>query len=423
MSEADDLQAQAAARLSAARMQLVLDHPFLGALALRLPLVPATWCRTTASDARRLFYNPRWIANLSKSQVAFALAHEALHCALGHFARRGHRIKRKWDLACDFAINPLLIDEGLSPPPEAVAPDLFRGMSAEEIYPCLDDTHDDSELLDEHLWEGDTGGEGGQGAREAQGPGARRFPAAESQSAGRKHGSTGVGDAGQASEPPRPAPLSAREREALRRKWQRYLAAAAQQARQAGKLSGPCSRLVDETLGGEISWRALLAQFLSQNARDDYGWQRPSRRSSGASGEPLFPALYSRAGEIVVALDVSASITDGEFADFLGELSALKGALPLAVTLLACDAQLTMPPMRFEPWEAVALPANLRGGGGTSFAPVFAWVEKAGIRPDALVYFTDGEGEFPENPPDYPVLWLIKGRAAVPWGRRAQLND
>jgi hypothetical protein len=147
----------AAAKLAAARTRLILDKPFLGALVLRLPLVEAgAWCRSTGTDARKLYYNPQWIDVLSTAQVQFALAHEALHCALGHFARRGHRVQRKWDLACDFAINPLLLDEGLQPPLGAQVLDLYRGMAAEEIYPCLDDELD-TDTLDEHVWDEDEG--------------------------------------------------------------------------------------------------------------------------------------------------------------------------------------------------------------------------------------------------------------------------
>ena len=34
----------------------------------------------------------------------------------------------------------------------------------------------------------------------------------------------------------------------------------------------------------------------------------------------------------------------------------------------------------------------------------------------------DADGEFPASAPHYPVLWLVKGKAPVPWGRRIQLN-
>jgi predicted metal-dependent peptidase len=67
-------------------------------------------------------------------------------------------------------------------------------------------------------------------------------------------------------------------------------------------------------------------------------------------------------------------------------------------------------------------PEALAGGGSTRFAPVFEWVAREPLAPDALVYFTDGLAEFPERPPPYPVLWVVSGQAQVPWGTRVQLN-
>jgi predicted metal-dependent peptidase len=368
-------------KLAAARTRLILDKPFLGALVLRLPLKPAQWCRTTATDARAFYYNPGWIDGLSNAQVQFALAHEALHCALGHFARRGHRTRRKWDIACDLAVNPILVDEGLVPPPEAFVLDVYRGMAAEEIYPCIDDNDNETESMDDHLWEGEEGGQGGRGSA--------------------------------------PAPLTAQEKEQLQQQWQRHLAAAAQRAREAGKLSGQLARLTEAALAAQVSWRALLAQYLSQTARDDYTWQRPSRRE----GDVIWPSLRSHSGDIHVAIDVSGSVTEKDLAEFLGELNALKGTTPVRITLFACDSDLAAgAPWTFEPWDELRLPRQFAGGGGTSFAPVFEWIARHGLQPDTLLYFTDADGEFPREAPNYPVLWLVKGKAPVPFGRRIQLN-
>ncbi|MFN3564707.1 MAG: DUF2201 family putative metallopeptidase [Burkholderiaceae bacterium] len=395
-------------RLAAARTRLVVDKPFLGALLLRLPLQAAAWCRTTATDARTLYYNPAWIATLSGSQLQFALAHEALHCALGHFARRGHRSRRRWDLACDLAINPILVDEGLAPPPEAVTLDVYRGMSAEEIYPCLHGEQEDRENFDRHLWDGEAGADGGQAeSAEPAGHGTARRGAMEG---GRPAATDGR-------EPP---PLTPREREWLDQQWQHHLAAAAQRAREAGRLPGQLARLAQAALAARVSWRALLAQYLSQTARDDFTWQRPSRRE----GEAILPALRSHCGDIHVALDVSGSVSDADLADFLAELNAIKGTLPVRITLYACDSALAAgSPWVFEPWEALHLPARFAGGGGTAFAPVFDWIERRGLHPDALVYFTDACGAFPAHAPAYPVLWLVKGGAPVPFGRRIQLDE
>ena len=143
---ADDIET----KLSAARTRLILDKPFLGALVLRLPMhaTKPERCKTIGTDVRALYYNPDYISRLSLDQTQYVLAHEALHCALSHFARRQHRVKRRWDIACDLAINPLLVKEGLKPPPGVLLKSGFEGMMAEEIYPYIDDdskeeTHDD----------------------------------------------------------------------------------------------------------------------------------------------------------------------------------------------------------------------------------------------------------------------------------------
>ena len=150
-------------KLTAARAKLILDKPFLGALVLRLPLAAADpgWCPTTATDARKFYYNPEFIGSLSMAQTQFMLAHEALHCALSHFARRQHRIQHRWDLACDYAINPLLLEDGLTPPPNCHVMPQYLGMTAEEIYPLIDED-DQTETIDQHMFDQDNASGGGQ---------------------------------------------------------------------------------------------------------------------------------------------------------------------------------------------------------------------------------------------------------------------
>jgi hypothetical protein len=160
-------------KLGAARTRLILERPFIGALVMHLPLVPvaAGRCETVATDARALYYNPEYIAALTLAEVQFVLAHEAMHCALGHFARRAHRVRRRWDVACDHAVNLLLVDDGLKPPPGALANPDFRGLSAEEIYPLI--PHEPAEsTLDRHLFDGHEAD-----AFRSTGHGRRRAPA------------------------------------------------------------------------------------------------------------------------------------------------------------------------------------------------------------------------------------------------------
>ncbi len=425
-------------KLAAARTRLILDKPFLGALVLRLPMVEAdpAWCPTTATDARTFFYNPQYIGALSLDQTQFVLAHEALHCALSHFARRQHRVQHRWDLACDFAVNPLLVDDGLSPPPNAVIIGQYQGMTAEEIYPLLDD-NDQTDTLDRHVYdsEQDQGGGGSPRPpprRDDRNQGRRPEESGEQQRAGRAGQPEGTPESAGASpgEPqqsadagtgaaPRPQPLTPDERDTLAVQWQQRTAGAAQQALQAGKLGGQLARMIDQLLQPQLPWRMLLTRYLSSAARDDFSYMRPSRRE----GTAILPSLRSAQVELVVAIDTSGSIKDNEIKEFIAEIQALKGQIRSRITLLACDAELAQgAPWLFEPWDELRLPASLGGGGGTSFRPVFEWVDRSGLRPELLVYFTDAKGEFPAQEPAYPVIWLIKGKDKVPWGQRVQLN-
>ena len=399
-------------KLVAARTWLIIDKPFLGALVLRLPLVEADpkWCHTTATDARSFYYNRDYIKALSFEQTKFILAHEALHCALSHFARREHRHKRRWDLACDFAVNPLLMADGLTPAPDALILDAYKNMTAEEIYPCIRENTDE-EPMDQHLYDHDDkphgsgdrdDGEGGRGEEQTDGGG----------------GSHGEPDA-QAGGAPQPPPLSTPERDSLDKQWQQRLASAAQQAMQAGKLGGSMARMVDHLLQPQLPWRMLLAHYMTRAARNDYSFAHPSRRE----GTAILPGLRSQHIDLLVVLDTSGSISDDDMQEFLSEVNAIKGQVGARITLHACDEKLAPEgPWIFDPWEDVKLPGKLPGGGGTRFTPVFEWAEWQDRAPDLLVYFTDAKGEFPKIEPSYPVLWLVKGKEKVPWGQRIQLN-
>jgi hypothetical protein len=73
-----------------------------------------------ATDGARIVYNPAFVDHLSPAEVEGTLAHEVMHCALGHQCRRGGRDPELWNRATDFAINPILIANGLTLPTRAL---------------------------------------------------------------------------------------------------------------------------------------------------------------------------------------------------------------------------------------------------------------------------------------------------------------
>ena len=364
-------------RLTAARTRLILDKPFFGALALRLPLVEVNddSCRTTRSDGKTFFYNRAYIDSLDIAETQFVVSCESLHCALLHFYRRGNRDRKIWVQACDLAVNSILIGDGLQPPPNTVYRPEFDGMTAEEIYPLL--KKDEAEQPRSHRSDGDTD--------------------------------------------PFEQSLRPEEMEMLATQWQQRLASAAQQAMHAGKLSAELVRLVDFLLQPKLPWRSLLAQHLSATARNDYSYARPSSRR----GDPaVFPGLRSEEVDLVVAVDTSGSIDEAEIEEFFAEINAIKGQIRARIALLCCDVEIAAEtPVFFEPWDEFDFEPQVLGGGGTDFRPVFEWIDQQDISPDSLVYFTDACGDFPAQEPAYPTLWLVKGGQDVPFGERIQLNE
>ena len=80
--------------------------PFFASLGLRLKPSPNWDIPTACVDGASLEYNPEFIEGLDKDQIVGLLGHEVMHCAGKHFARRGCRDMKKWNLAADCEINP-----------------------------------------------------------------------------------------------------------------------------------------------------------------------------------------------------------------------------------------------------------------------------------------------------------------------------
>jgi predicted metal-dependent peptidase len=421
-------------KLVSARTRLILDKPFLGALVLRLPMMEGdpSWCNTTFSDGKTLYYNAEYINSLDIDQTQFALSHEALHCALSHFYRRGHRIKTRWDLACDYAVNPLLINDGLKPTPDAAYLEEYKGMTAEEIYPCLDDeddeddeqeqdsdTDDNEDLENKH--QGDAGNDNSEKEPEQDDRSdSENEPEQDDRSEGAGSSNHNENQSNGGSAAPEPQPMSGQEQEDLNTQWQQRLAAAAQTAHQRGQLGGEMARMVDFLLQPRLPWRMLLQRYMTMTARDDYSYSRPSSRRGNPA---VFPRLRSSETSVVVVIDTSGSISEEEIGEFISEINAIKSHVRARITLLTCDSELNHGcPWYFDPWDDFSRDIAILGGGGTNFRPPFEWIEKQDRAPDLLVYFTDAMGIFPRAEPMYPVLWLVKGQATVPFGQRVQLN-
>lgn len=192
--------------------------------------------------------------------------------------------------------------------------------------------------------------------------------------------------------------------------------------RLAGKHPARLVEALAHALGpprARLDWARALAELAAKVRAPRHTYSRPARRFPELVGVLPGRAYAPRTTErphVLCVIDTSASMTRGELEEIARQLAVLS---PRArVTVAECDASIA----RVYPFTG-ALPAVV-GRGGTDLRPVFEPGFLATVRPDGLVYFTDGEGPFPERPPAIPVLWVLTrdGHFACPWGLRAALR-
>jgi len=366
-------------RISKAKTALILEHPFIGSVALNMPMSIDNSVPTAATNGKRVLFNEEFCNGLSDEELKFLVAHECMHPMLEHNFRRGERDAYKWNQAADYVINKLLTDEGIGKMPEQGLLDdtIYNngGGTSDGIFNLLPDTPDDGQ------------GNGGQG---------QPLDSCED---------------GQGS----PAEVSQQQAE-----WKVKVAQAAQSAKMMGKMSAGLERLVDEILKPKVDWRDVLQRFVVKCRSDQRSWARPNRRflSQGlylpsVSGESL--------GEIAFAVDCSGSIGQDEINQFASEISTVwQDQRPTKVHVIYFDSEVSHYDEFEQEDEPVVKP---HGGGGTAFSPVFKYMMEHGIEPVACIFLTDLCCDDFGDAPDYPVLWVSTHDDKAPFGEVVMMED
>jgi predicted metal-dependent peptidase len=388
----------AAERIRKARTALLLDHPFFGSLLFRLKSEEDRSVPTMATNGVVLRYNPAFVDTLNAATLAGVLAHEVMHPALQHHTRRAKRDPRRWNEACDYAINPLLLDAGLSLPDDVLVDSRFRGMSAEQIYnlrKAETQPQSDDQIKSEQNSGTDSNDSAGDGNE------SRTPSVPESQ-----------GGIGQVIDAPEAADDMASSEE-QERDWEIAVNQAVTVAQQAGKAPAGLKRTLEGAAEAQLDWRELLRRLWFDTIPADSSWMRPNRRHIW-SGLYLPGVVREGTGEIAIAVDCSGSVNARQLRLFEAEIrSILEGQRPERVHVLYFDAEVH----KVDTYAAgEMLHLDPVGGGGTDFGPCFDWLNEHGIRPQTMVFLTDLYGAFPESAPDYPVIWASTGSRQAPFG-------
>lgn len=436
-------------RLIRLRTGLLQNEPFFGVLALNLALLEDTSCETAWVDGVSLGYNPEFIRSISDEKVRGVLVHEVLHVAGKHPWRRQGREPRRWNEACDFAINPIVEQAGYKLPEGCLLEQKYVGHYAEYIYDLLknqeedkkdnkqqksdsnqnqpsnsDDKSNDSKKSDDKSKEEP---QGGQSQEQGEDDSSDKENGSEENSPSSPKDGKSEGNRKKQLTEVRDAPEGT-EKE-LDAKWDgiiRNAARTAANSKQGFKPGKGLIKFLQMSLTAKVNWTEELWEFFKANMeKSDYTMTRPSSRY--LSYDLYLPSMRSQsAGPMVVAIDTSGSmIVEETLNKLFAELRAIiEDVKPSIVYVLYVDAKV-QEVREFYPGDYLEVDA-VKGGGGTSFVPAFEWVEenlvKQGISPDALIYMTDLEGTFPSKAPDYPVLWTVpeknKDNKFCNWGRK-----
>lgn len=174
-----------------------------------------------------------------------------------------------------------------------------------------------------------------------------------------------------------------------------------------GGLGGNLSRKLKESEDFSFDYRRALTQFR-QNivaANRTLTRMRPSRRY----GFKAMGSRYERKANVLIAVDVSGSITDESFEHFA---HAIKNFFFLKIIekidLIFFDVNLkNTKPIEFR--KKINLD-EIKGRGGTNFQCAIDYFESHSTEYSGLIVFTDGEGDVPKVKGSGQILWILDSR-------------
>jgi predicted metal-dependent peptidase len=370
-------------KLSIARIALQRKHPFYAYLTLKLKTIEKEDVGTAGVDGKgKMYYSPSFIASLSTDELVFLWAHEVGHLIFEHLALKGKRNHVLWNMAGDYAINLILVRDGVGKFIDGgLLEEKYAGWTASQIY---DDLMKDAEK---------------NMAKYAQCSGNDNHDA--------------WGD------------LSEEEQQRVSKEWQQNAVSAAHACKAAGKEVPEAFRgLIDDLVTPKICWRDIVREKIITHNKEDQSWSRINRRRSLGEG---FNYPGKKPGEKVsfmVAIDVSGSFTQDMVTDAMSEIyGATKEFQEVDVEVIQWDTRTYGHTTFTQDDGEKMMEYKIQGGGGTDFNCVHKWMRDNQKEPVQLFVFTDLYFTYMEDPLICPTTFIVIGNdAAPPYGDSINYN-
>ena len=393
------------------KLQFVVDYQF-----------PSCWV-----NARNLGYNPTWMQGKTLDEIVFIICHEILHCVLFHPMRRGFRDHYLWNVACDYVVNAILVEQYIGKLPKGCLYDpRFNGLSAEEVYEILKNEIGTSQKPEAQGSQ--PGGEGG--SDEGKKDKAKELADSQKDITGEVHDIPGAMpeeaedlDAEDGDEVrftsmdyeynPDDSSVDIEIAEDEQQSWEEALTRAVTVgSKSCGDESVKLGKAVKAARKPPVDVVEELTEFMTQPTRSDPDWMKPRRRLLAISPTFWVPGKGGmQCGDLVSGLDESGSVGDWEFIRLCAIQTDIMERHPaddVRLWLVHFDSSVSC----VEVFTKADLPISYerKSCGGTNFHSVTQWVndraeEDEDFNPECLIYCTDMYAQPPETQ-EYPMLWV-----------------
>ena len=354
-------------RIKQVKANLLIEQPYFGSIsAMQKPKLNDD-IQTFASSPEYFEYNDDYVACLDDDEIGFLLTNSAMHQAFGYDNRQEGRMQWLWTMAQDYAINCLLVNNGLKLPPSLLYDDKFDELSTEAIYKILEDEIDEDKHTPKEV----------ENIRYESMPQTNEYDED-------------------------PLDIQDMNQQLLNK------------AKLQGDLPLGIEILVPNLQNSQISWEDELYTIIENSVKFDYRLIPPNKRHL-ANGVAL-PSLSGTKMKIVIAIDSSGSVNAKLLSRFLNEVESIMNTFTaFEIDLLIADAKVHEHHILYPGDE---LSYNIQGGGGTNFEETFNYIEQNIDNVSLMLYFTDGMGKFPHDEPMYDVVWVgCDEKMSIPFGR------
>ena len=404
--------------------QLYLDFRYLDSSMAALEPVCRRELNAMATDGIHLFYSPDQLLRVFPSNPVFlnrSCLHLLFHCLFRHLFFRGKREPQLWSLACDITVEWIIdsLDQvSVRRPLSGIRTDLYAHFAQEDtpvtaalVYHNLTGIVDKDLLI---AWQ-----------KEFFVDDHRYWPA-----------------------DPSISPSAAR----AGRRWEEIGRKASQDMDLRREDPDQTSRSLSAQITAGKSRRSyqdFLRKFtiLKEEVHSDEDTFDLSFYTYGLSlygNMPLIEPLESREitkiRDFAIVIDTSYSTSGSLVRTFLAKTFALLKSRDSffsesRIHIIQCDNVVQTDHLIRRPSDLDALLKDfeLTGGGGTDFRPAFAYIDQL-IEKDqvsqlkGILYFTDGKGIYPKQPPAYMTAFIFVGkdpeRPPVPaWAMKLELEE